>query len=188
MMQANFVFSKAQSWIAGTPVGHELLLELQRLAVNQIYRCAGFFRNGAVRLEKSDHCPPSADQVLALVDEMCLYINSNWSKSGLHLAAYAMWRLNWIHPFFGGNGRTARAFAYLVLCIREQLILPADSKNMPELIDENKGPYYSSLVEADQRYKASGQVDVGAMEEYLSNILALQLAEVFERMTGKDLG
>ncbi|MBL8221394.1 MAG: Fic family protein, partial [Bryobacterales bacterium] len=27
-----------------------------------------------------------------------------------------MWRLNWIHPFFGGNGRTARSASYLVLC------------------------------------------------------------------------
>jgi hypothetical protein len=28
------------------------------------------------------------------------------------LAAYGLWRLNWIHPFVEGNGRTARAVCY----------------------------------------------------------------------------
>ncbi|HET9282483.1 MAG TPA: Fic family protein [Candidatus Angelobacter sp.] len=39
-------------------------------------------------------------------------------KSAIHLAAYVIWRLNWIHPFADGNGRTSRALSYLVLCTR----------------------------------------------------------------------
>jgi len=45
---------------------------------------------------------------------MCDHINENWAKlSPLHLAAYTLWRMNWIHPFVDGNGRTSRAVSYL---------------------------------------------------------------------------
>jgi hypothetical protein len=33
--------------------------------------------------------------------------------TAIHLAAYLMWRLNWIHPFADGNGRTARMTSYV---------------------------------------------------------------------------
>jgi Fic family protein len=42
----------------------------------------------------------------------------------IHLAAYLMWRLNWIHPFADGNGRTSRIISYVVLSIRAGAILP----------------------------------------------------------------
>ena len=45
-IQAAFVVYTAQNWTPDTYVTPELLCELQRLAVNQIYRCAGFFRDG----------------------------------------------------------------------------------------------------------------------------------------------
>ena len=47
--------------------------------------------------------------VAELVEDMCDYVNENWeAKSAIHLAAYIMWRLNWIHPFADGNGRLSR--------------------------------------------------------------------------------
>ena len=36
----------------------------------------------------------------------------------LFVAAYVLWRICWIHPFDDGNGRTARAASYFVLCQR----------------------------------------------------------------------
>jgi Fic family protein len=51
------------------------------------------------------------------VQSLCEYINDNW-QSTVHLAAYVLWKMNWIHPFADGNGRTARAVSYVVLSIR----------------------------------------------------------------------
>ena len=54
-------------------------------------------------------------------------------KPPIHLAAYTMWRVNWIHPFAGGNGRTSRAVSNLVLCARLGYRLPG-TLTVPEQI------------------------------------------------------
>lgn len=61
--------------------------------------------------------PPSWSLVPGLVAEMCDEINRRSEAGPLNAAAYALWRLNWIHPFGDGNGKTARAVMYLVRCV-----------------------------------------------------------------------
>jgi Fic family protein len=115
---------------------------------------------------------------------MCDYVNQNWkTKKPIHLAAYVMWRLNWIHPFFGGNGRTARAFSYLVLCIGLQFAPPANDKTIPHLIEENREPYTKALRKADRAW-AEGRLDVSDMGNLLSDLLATQLVFLHEAATG----
>lgn len=115
---------------------------LQRLAIKDIYTCAGNFRTGPVQIEGTNHRPPDPDTVSEHVEEMCEYVNSNWETSSpIHLAAYAMWKVNWIHPFSGGNGRTSRAVSYLVLCARLGYQLPG-TDTIPEQIVSNREPYY----------------------------------------------
>ncbi|MCW5980475.1 MAG: Fic family protein [Bryobacteraceae bacterium] len=64
----------------------------------------------------SRHRPVGAHQVPEMVEDLCDYINENWGRrNALHLCAYVMWRLNWIHPFTDGDGRTACAASYLVV-------------------------------------------------------------------------
>jgi len=189
VIQALFIFQQASQWSEGTPVTPDLLLELQRLAVNQIYRCAGHFRDNAVSITDGSgrvvYQPPEHNAVAGLVQEMCDYINQNRrEKKPIHLAAYAMWRLNWIHPFFGGNGRTARAFSYLVLCIGLQFAPPTNGKTIPELIEENREPYSQALREADRAWNG-GELDVTAMEKVLSDLLATQLVLLHETATGQ---
>jgi|ERR1051326_725279 hypothetical protein len=77
-----------------------LLLNLNRFALEGLSKYAGLYRPDDVVIEGSAHSPGAADKVPALVEEFCDYVNDNWSsKSAAHLAAYALWRLNWIHPF-----------------------------------------------------------------------------------------
>lgn len=85
-----------------------------------------------------------------------------------------MWRLNWIHPFSDGNGRTSRAASYLVLCVRAGLELPGD-KTIPEQIVENKEPYYKALEHADIKKTPEGDPDLGPMEHLLGTLLQLQI-------------
>src|SRR4051812_40637900 len=56
------------------------------------------------------HEPPPWQQVPALLEGACAYAKDALAaKRVLHAAAYALWRINWIHPFGDGNGKTARA-------------------------------------------------------------------------------
>ena len=85
------------------------ILSLHRRALEGISFFAGVFRPGGIEIQGSQHQPPGAHLVPELLEQMCDYINENWAKaSALHLAAYILWRMNWIHPFVDGNGRTSR--------------------------------------------------------------------------------
>lgn len=89
-----------------------------------------------------------------------------------------MWRVNWIHPFAGGNGRTSRAVSYLVLCSKLGFRLPG-TNTIPEQIVANRQPYYSALDAADAAW-ADGRIDVSEMEQLLAEMLSNQLASVIE--------
>jgi Fic family protein len=92
------------------------ILALHRVALEGLSSYAGIFRPGSVQIGESNHVPPPAHLVAENVEDMCDFINERWtSHSAIYLAAYAMWRLNWIHPFTDGNGRTSRVASYVVL-------------------------------------------------------------------------
>jgi Fic family protein len=133
-------------------------------------------RPSAIEIGGSNHNPPGAHLVPGLIEEMCDYVNENWSKPPLHLASYLLWRMNWIHPFVDGNGRTARALSYLVLSVRLGYRLPG-SNTIPDQIASDKNPYYRALEEADKKF-SDGQIDVSNAETLLEGLLAKQLASV----------
>ncbi len=155
------------------------LLALNRTALDGINAYAGNYRPGPVTIGGSKHVPPGAHLVPELVEDLCDYVNLHWGdRSPIHLAAYVMWRLNWIHPFADGNGRTARAVSYLVLCVKSGMRLPG-RKTIPEQIATNKRPYYDALESADEAAR-SGAMDLSALERLLSDLLAAQLVEVHQ--------
>ena len=92
-----------------------------------------------------------------------------------------LWKLNWIHPFADGNGRTARAISYLVLCVALGIRLPG-IQTIPEQIAGNKQPYYKALEAADMAFEKS-EVRLQEMEELLGNALAQQLVDVHKKAT-----
>ena len=158
----------------------ELVRELNRLAVQDLEPTAGQYRTADNEIAGSKHEPPPWQDVPRLVEEMCLYVNDLQGRRGenevIHYAAYVMWRLNWIHPFADGNGRTARAASYLVMCVHLGVLLPGEV-TVPERIARNRFPYNDALEAADAAYKA-GRVDVTAMEDLLIDLLADQLARL----------
>jgi len=162
------------------------LMELNRLAVEGLVKAAGAFRHGPKEILGSRHEPPPWQDVAALVDDMCDYVNDSQGKSPIHLAAYVMWRLNWIHPFADGNGRTSRAASYFVLCVGLGQLLPGP-RTIPERIASKKPPYWKALESADRAWEAAKMVDVSAMEELLKGLLAAQLLDVHELANGEPL-
>ncbi|HKW97343.1 MAG TPA: Fic family protein [Bryobacteraceae bacterium] len=183
VIQAEAVLFEAANWTPATRLTPELIRKLQELAVNQIYRCAGYFRDGDVRIEGVRHQPPTANEVPALVESMCGYINDHWAATPIHLASYLIWRVNWIHPFFGGNGRTARAASYLILCAKLGFSLPG-TRTIPELMVDSRARYLAALQSADTAWEAD-RLDLRAMEALMSELLAEQLLAIHEKATGK---
>jgi len=111
------------------------------------------------------------------MDRFFSLIHENWDvlDHPTPLPAYALWRLNWVHPFVEGNGRTARAACYYLLCVRQGRLLPG-SKIVPERIRENRAPYYAALKDADRHWN-DGHFNVSNLAEYLEGLLAGQLTE-----------
>lgn len=150
------------------------LLTLNRFALDGIHPSAGTFRAGPVVIEGSAHQPPHAAFVPELVEDLCDYINANWhSHQAEFLAAYALWRLNWIHPFADGNGRTARIVSYILLCAKLGFRLPGEL-TIPEQIAADKSPYYSAL-EASDRAFLTGKIDLAAATGLIRRCLDAQL-------------
>jgi len=164
-----------------------LILALHREALAGISVFAGNFRPGGVEIQGSRHEPVGAHLVPELVEDLCDYVNEHWADSTpIHLGAYVMWRLNWIHPFADGNGRTSRITSYVVLSIRAGAILPG-TPTMPDQIVDNRTPYFDALDAADVAWRA-GRVDVSKMEELLAALLARQLTSFYRAVGGKIPG
>jgi len=151
------------------------LWALNAAAVSNIAQFGGRFREQPIYV--GNHIPPHFDKVPDLVDQLLSVVHENWDvvDHPTVLPAYVLWRLNWIHPFIEGNGRTARAACYHLICLRHGALLPG-KKTVPERIREDRQPYYAALKEADQHW-ANGQFNVNALAEYLAGLLLAQLSE-----------
>jgi Fic family protein len=160
------------------------ILQLHKVALDGLHRLAGTFRNTAVKIHGSVHQPPEPVHVADEVQDLCEYVNKNWNKNAVHLAAYVLWKMNWIHPFADGNGRTARAVSYVVLSIKLDSLLPG-TPTIPEQIAAYKDPYYKALEEADKAW-AGNEIDVSALETLLGDMLAKQLLNAAKEAAGEN--
>lgn len=159
---------------------------LQAIAIRGIYPCVGEYRTAFhnVQIKGSNHVLPSAYQVPQLVRGAVDWINeSRGTRSGLERASYALWRLNWIHPFAGGNGRTSRAIAYLILCVDMEAMLPG-VPTVPGLIYDRREEYIHALQAADRGELATGSPDLSAMTQFLKEVVTRQLASAIDRLDG----
>ena len=176
-------------WIAAEQpsLRPSLFLRLHGILMDRVSGYAGVFRPGPMSISESEHRPPPQSDVPHLVEELCDYVNDHWrTRSALHLAAYVLWRTNWIHPFADGNGRTARIVSYLVICAHTRTELPG-TLTIPKQIASAKQPYYDALEAADQSFR-SGKIDVSTLEALLESCLARQLLDFFRSAGGRADG
>lgn len=149
------------------------LWALNYAAVANICQLGGRFRKQPIYV--GSHVPPHFDTVNDHMDQFFSIIHENWDimDGPTELAAFALWRLNWIHPFIEGNGRTARAACYYLMCLRYGDIIPG-RKIVPERIRENRTPYYEALKKADLAW-SDGHFDQRVLDTYLQGLLVEQL-------------
>ena len=160
-----------------------VLMKLHQIALDMLSDYAGRYRPAGVMISGSNHVPPPAIEVAGLIEEFCDYINEGWqSKNSIHLAAYALWRLNWIHAFDDGNGCTSRIVSYIILCAHSGHLIPGNL-TIPEQISRNKQPYYRALEIADEKF-ARNDMDLSEMENLLKGLLANQLLKFHQMASG----
>lgn len=184
LRQFHFVRDEANRLRQSRRILPELIAELNRLSLLNVYADAGEWRTGTVVIDNSNHIPPRCTRVLGLVDELCEYLSVNGTidrplpeEQVIHLAAYALWRLNWIHPFMEGNGRTARGLMYLMLCVGLNFDLPG-TRTVADLLYDYSAPYYEGLAAADKACREDPDlVNVEKLEWLISDLLAIQLSQ-----------
>ena len=127
---------------------------------------------------KPKHKPPDWQTVPTLMKEFVQNINSMWSRANeFEIGAFAMWKLNWIHPFENGNGRTSRVFSYFLMNMKAGHLFPGTVGSLlPDQIGGKKGrpQYIKALRSAD-----SGNLQ--PLYDLLSKALKNQLSDALHK-------
>ncbi len=132
-------------------VSEILIRNLHQIIVQETDRnWAGKYRNSNVVIGGADHTPPDALEVPKEMKKLITWLQRNIKKlHPVELAALAHHRLVYIHPFFDGNGRTARLFMNLILMQRGYplvIILKNDRKKYYEVLSQADKGDFSKLV------------------------------------------
>ncbi|MGH7783508.1 MAG: Fic family protein [Candidatus Binatia bacterium] len=163
------------------------LHELHRAGTLFLLAEPGCYREIDVHVAKAGaitHQPPPWQDVERLMQQFFRTLASLW-KTGdaLDIAAYALWRIGWIHPFTDGNGRTASAFSYACLCVKLGALLPGRETVIDQMMAE-PGRCERVLRAADRRFaKSNGKTDLRAVKKYLDDLLLRQI-QTAEAETG----
>lgn len=164
---------------AGKPfLSQSIIKALNFQAISCLHTHAGEYRPCEVEVTDGEFAiykPPEPYRVQALMDDFVNNVNRMWDKdaSPVVLASYVLWKINYIHPFINGNGRTARASAYFVLCVSAGGWLPGNPI-LPELLRQNRDQYIRALVAADESLLQEG-LDLSQLHNMLSGLVEQQL-------------
>lgn len=111
---------------------------------------AGRYRNANVIICGAKHTPPDALQVPQKMRDLITWLNTQKGKTNIiELSALLHHKLVHIHPFFDGNGRTARLTMNLLLMKAGYplvIILKNDRKKYYDVLDKADSSKYESLV------------------------------------------
>jgi len=146
---------------------------LQQLVVKETDpEYAGKYRTSNVIISGSDHNPPGASKVSILMHDLLSWIKGNKSKlHPIELAALLHHRLVHIHPFFDGNGRTAR--------LAMNIVLMQAGYPLVMVLKNDRRKYYDTLNKADKKKFAPfvqfiAQAVERSMNIYLKTLLPIK--------------
>lgn len=160
------------------------LSELHRSGTLFLLKRPGEYRDTEVHIENTKtgqvvYQPPSHPEVNGHMGGFFKELDEIW-KTGdaLDAASFALWRINWIHPFKNGNGRTARAFCYACLSARLGVILPGTTTVIDQIM--NTRPRYEAALRIadDAAKKDPASRELSEMRAYLNDLLQIQIASV----------
>lgn len=157
------------------------LSELHRTGTLFLLREPGAYRLEPVYVAAGPviiHTPPPHEEVPAKMADTFAELAAMWPTSTpVEVGAYLLWRINWVHPFKNGNGRTARAFCYACVCLKYGFVLPGTS-TLIDLIMQNRDEYQQALRVADTTFEATGVVDLTRMRAFVERLLTEQFLSI----------
>ncbi len=157
------------------------LSELHRTGTLFLLREPGVYRREPVYVMSGTtviHTPPSHEDVGARMAETFAELSAMWVQmSPVEIGAYLLWRINWVHPFKNGNGRTARAFCYACVCLKYGFVLPGTS-TLIDLIMQNREEYQEALRAADVAFEPTGTPDLTLMHLFVERLLVEQFQSI----------
>lgn len=129
-----------------------LIKSLHQLVMQNIEKeWAGCYRNAPVRITGTPHQPPDAMDVPPQMNDLVRWVGDHQSKMHIvELAALVHHKFVYIHPFFDGNGRTARLIMNILLLQKGYpltIILKNDRKRYHRVLQEADNNNYKPLVE-----------------------------------------
>jgi len=129
-----------------------LIRSLNQIVMQSIDKeWAGKYRNSSVAIGGAEHKPPEAKDVPRLMNDLMNFIKENRNKlHPIKLAAIIHHKLVYIHPFFDGNGRTAR--------LAMNIILMQNGYPLAIILKNDRKKYYNTLAKADK----------GNLEDFIS--------------------
>lgn len=155
-------------------LSQQIIKALNFHAIACLHTNAGEYRPCPVKVG-DQYTPPEHYRVAALMDDFVNEVNRSWNHPDpVLLATFVLWRLNNIHPFINGNGRTARAACYFVLCIHAGGWLKGKTI-LPELLRENRKEYCDALQLAHESL-AQGKLDLSVLHALVIRLLEEQFA------------
>lgn len=125
------------------------ILSIHHLVLQKIEKdFAGKYRTSGVRISGANFVPPNALKVDEFVSELIDFANDSEVDILIRSAIFHH-RFAWIHPFFDGNGRTARLLLNLILMksgFPPAIILKNDRKKYYDALNQANNQDYSKLV------------------------------------------
>lgn len=125
------------------------ILNIHELVLQKIEKdFAGRFRTSGVRISGANFVPPNALKIDEFITELTEWTNNSEMNIVLKSAIFHH-RFVWIHPFFDGNGRTARLLFNLLLMkegFPPAIILKNDRKKYYDALNFANNGNYSKLV------------------------------------------
>ena len=174
--QANVVDYLAEFVKRGrTRITESDVSEIHRLTIENIYPCAGNYRTALtlVEITGTDHKPSHPSQVRSDVRDMLDWLDGEGrSESPVRRASFVLWKTNAIHPFNGGNGRVARALAYLVILLDVAPLFAGES--LPAKLKARKAEYVAALKSGDNG-------NLAPLEELMLVCIAEQISEIAKK-------
>ena len=167
----------------------ELMLEIHRLVVERIMPRdqIGKLREVQVVLKSSltgevGFRPPDFLEVPFLIDDFVRWLNSEYGKKEHPIirAAVTHYILAAVHPFTEGNGRTARAFATLVLFAEGYDIKRLFA--LEEYFDKHADEYFGSLMEVSNQAHKLEDRDLTPWITVFTKALASELSRMKEKV------
>jgi len=133
-------------------ISEHLIKQMHTLVVKESdSKIAGQYRTGNVFISGSDHEPPAGFEVVAKMNELIAWIKKEKNKYHIvELAAIMHHKLVAIHPFWDGNGRTARLIMNILIMnigYPMAIILKNDRQRYYRVLDEADNGDYKNLCE-----------------------------------------